>query len=79
MNVVVDNGNVQEGDIFTLFGNAPVLVVKPMLLQDLMVLVKAYNSKSKAIQCGRSGQIPAGFSEFKANKILTLWIWNPTE
>ena len=79
MNVVIDNGNVLETDIPTLFGDEPVLVVKPMTLQELMVVVKAYNSKTKAIQCGRSGEIPSGFTKFKANKILTLWIWNPSE
>lgn len=79
MNIVIDNGNVLPGDIFTVFGLAEVLVLPPMSLPDLMVKVKAYPSKSKAIQAGRSGEIPQGFTEFKANKKLTIWIWNPSE
>lgn len=47
----------------------------PNLLKDLRV----YESTSEARRAGRDGPIPPGWSEMKASKRRTLWIWNPTE
>jgi hypothetical protein len=78
-NVVVDNGNVRESDILTLFGpNARVHFTKCTTMQALMKEMGVFPSTSEATRAGRVGPIPRGFTDdFKASKKRRLWIWNP--
>lgn len=79
MNIVIQNGFVQDSDLFTLFGLESIINSTAPNLETLMVELKIYQSKSKAIKDGRKGPIPLGFTEFKASKKKTIWIWNPSE
>ena len=77
-NIVVDNGNVRETDVATLFDDKPVHFTKFTTIQALMKELGIFPSTSEAIRAGRVGPIPTGFTDdFKASKKRRLWIWNP--
>ncbi|MCP4528559.1 MAG: hypothetical protein GY833_21990 [Aestuariibacter sp.] len=78
-NIVVSHAPWLESDIPTLFEGEEVLYCDAQDLPNLMVEVGAYPSTSKARHAGRQGALPQGYTEFKASKKRTLYIWNPTE
>ena len=77
MNVVVEGSSYTLRDLELLFPDEPVVLVKEMPLPSLLKLLKVYKSANQAIRAGRTGDIPKGFTELKASKKVTLWIWNP--
>lgn len=66
-------------DLELLFPGEQVIVVQDMPLPSLLKTLKVYKSSNQAIRAGRVGSIPTGFTELKASKKVTLWIWNPSE
>lgn len=78
-NIVIENSKWTERDIQLLFQNEPVKFSSASDIQSLMVETGIYSSKSKAIKDGRAGEIPKGWTEYKANKKTRIWIWNPDE
>ena len=79
MNIVVKTSPWLKSDIKTLFGDEEVTFVDDILMPTLLAQLKIYKSASQARQAGREGDIPKGYTEFKASKKRTLYIWNPTE
>lgn len=79
-NVVVKHSKWQEKDIELLFEDEEVHFTEATCLSVLMKELGIFSSTSEARRAGRVGPIPEGFTfEFKANKKVRLWIWNPTE
>lgn len=79
MNIVIDNGNVLDTDIPTLYGEEDVITSSSKNLTDLCVSLKLYKSKSECVRAGRVGPIPPGWNVLKGNKTTTLYVWNPTD
>lgn len=84
MNIVVKDSKWKESDITTLFGDwngdvEEVKFVDDMPMPNLMVELGIFPSTSKARQANRIGDIPSGWTQYKASRKVTLWIWNPTE
>lgn len=79
MNIVVKSSKWRCTDLSTLYADEEVTFVELMPLPNLLVELGIFPSTSKARQAGREGNIPLGWSEYKASKKVTLWIWNPTE
>lgn len=80
MNLIIKNSNVIPSDKETLFGDEEVVFIKEQMdMSQLMVKLGIYKSSSKARHAGRTGDIPIGWTEYKASKKVTLFIWNPTE
>jgi len=78
-NIIVKSSDWAHSDAKTLFEDEEVYWTDS---QDISVLMKElgiYESTSKARQAGRKGPIPSGFTQFKASKKITIWIWNPHE
>lgn len=78
-NVVVSSSPWTDRDLELLFGDEPIHFTSAEDMPRLMVELEAYPSTSKARQAGRVGDIPNGWTEFKASKKRQVWIWNPTE
>lgn len=80
-NIIVKNSKWTPHDVNFLFPtDEPKHFTECNTIEDLMVELDIYPSKSKARQTGRVGPIASGWSEIKANKRrLTLYIWNPSE
>ncbi len=78
-NVVVQGSKWKYSDLATLFDNEPVHFTNETDISRLMVEMGIYPSTSAARRAGRQGNIPKGWTEFKASKKRFLWIWNPTE
>lgn len=79
MNIVVKGSSFTSRDIELIFGGEPVQFVEVQPIQNLLKNLGIYPSTSKAIQAGKSGLIPIGYTEYKASKKATLYIWNPSE
>lgn len=79
INVIIQNGNVQTRDREILFQDEPVVVLEPQSLSNMLVALGVFKSNTQARQAGRIGDIPPGYSEFKGNKKVFLFVWNPTE
>ena len=79
MNIVVKSSKWRRADLGTLYADEEVTFVELIPLPNLLVELGIFPSTSKARQAGRTGNIPLGWSEYKASKKVTLWIWNPTE
>lgn len=79
MNLVVKASKWREEDLTTLFGDESVEFIDDIDLSKLAVQLGAYKSTSQARKSGRVGQIPKGWTEWKPNKKMRAWIWNPTE
>ncbi len=82
MNIVVKDSSWLESDIATLYGDysgniEQVTFVDNMPIPNLLVELGVFASTSKARQAGRTGDIPIGWTEYKASKKRTLWVWNP--
>jgi hypothetical protein len=78
-NIVIKNSPWLESDIPTLFENEEVLYATSSELSALMKEVGVYKSTSEARRANRQGDIPIGYTEFKASKKVRLYIWNPSE
>ncbi len=78
-NVIIFNDNVQETDQWTLFGDEEVHITTTTDLPRLLVELGIYKSTSEARRAGRTGEVPSGWTEFKASRKRRLWIWNPYE
>lgn len=92
--IVVDNGNVKDWDVETIFGfegtiwgfdgrpDPPVNVIKPgeFTMIDLLVMLGTFPSKSQARKNWKGPvDIPGGYSEWTCGKMRRqLNIWNPT-
>lgn len=80
MNVVIGSSCWLESDLRLIFDGEPYQIASATDLPTLMVEFGIYPSKSKAIQAGRTGEIPKGYThQFKASKKVTMYIWNPSE
>ena len=79
-NVIIAGSDWRESDKETLFGDEHIVVREADSLQDLLVKLGCYKSKTQARQAGRWGPIPLGWTDqFKASKKRRLWIWNPRD
>lgn len=79
MNLVVHDSPWTPEDLATLFGDEQVEFIDDMDLSKLAVQCGAYISTSQARKAGRVGKIPGGWTEWKPNKKMRAWLWNPTE
>lgn len=79
INILLNNDNVQPQDLEYIFSNEPTQTVVSENLTDLVCELGLFKSKSQARKAGRVGDIPVGYSEYKANKKTYLFIWNPSE
>ena len=78
-NIIVDNDNVLDSDKELIFGDEEVITTEVMSLPNLLHTLGVYKSTSQARKAGRVGDIPTGYTEYKASKKVRLFIWNPTE
>lgn len=80
-NIVIGTSPYTLRDLEILFDKEPVHVTERPIndLPDLLVYCGVYASRSKARQAGRVGDVPLGYTELKASKKVTLYIWNPSE
>ena len=86
LNVIVDNGNSDPEDLW-LFANddgtndQEVMVISSVIdIFDLLLLLRAFPSKSQARKNWKGGGILDGWSEFRVGKFKHhLCIWNPQE
>lgn len=79
MNIVVKDSPWTKRDLEIIYEDEEVIFVDNIQLPTLLAQLKVYKSASQARQAGRVGEIPAGYTELKASKKRTLYIWNPTE
>lgn len=79
MNIVMANSQYTHRDLEILFDGEDCVFSSAENITDLVVGLGLYKSKSQARAAGREGAIPFGFTEYKANKTTTIWIWNPSE
>lgn len=79
MNVVIASSSYTHRDLELLFDNEDVIFSNTTNITDLVCELGLYKSKSQARSAGRVGDIPTGFTEYKGNKVTTIWIWNPSE
>lgn len=79
MNIIVKKSAFTGRDLSLVFGDEPIHFTEHQYIQNLLKDLGIYNSTSKAIQAGKCGLIPSGYTEYKASKKVTLFIWNPSE
>jgi len=79
MNIVVQSSKYTPRDLELIFPDEQVIAVPNVPLPTLLKMLKVYKSASEAIRAGRTGEIPTGYTELKASKKRTIYIWNPTE
>lgn len=79
MNIVVKTSPWTKRDLEIIYEDEGVEFVDDVQLPTLLAQLKIYKSASQARQAGRVGNIPTGYTELKASKKKTLYIWNPTE
>ena len=79
MNIVIQGSPFTPRDLAVIFPDEPVLVVPNTGIPNMLKALGVYKSSNQAIRAGRIGEIPTGYTEFKASKKVTLYIWNPTE
>jgi hypothetical protein len=84
-NVIIDNGNVLEGDVPLFFAeNEPENLVfsKSKDMWELLTELKLFPSKSQARKdpkWGKIPEIPKGFNEFEfGKKKIKVFIFNPS-
>jgi hypothetical protein len=78
-NIIVRDSKWTMADITTLFNDEEVYFTAQVLIPNLMVELGIFPSTSAARRANRVGNIPTGWTEFKASKKRKIWIWNPTE
>lgn len=78
-NIVIKDSPWLESDIKTIFEDEEVLYAESSELSALMKEAGVYKSTSEARRANRHGEIPLGYTEFKASKKVRLYIWNPSE
>lgn len=78
MNIVVQSSKYTSRDLELIFPNEQVIAVPNVPLPTLLKMLKVYKSAGEAIRAGRTGEIPTGYTELKASKKRTIYIWNPT-
>lgn len=78
-NIIIKNEFLQDSDQKMLFDDEPVVFSNANTIEELLVELGCFTSKSQARKAGREGPVPGGFTQFKATKKKWLWIWNPTE
>lgn len=76
-NVVIKDSYWLESDIKVLFEDEDVYFADSTELSALMKETGVFPSSSKARNAGRHGEIPKGYTEYKASKKRRLYIWNP--
>tara|TARA_Y100000592_G_C5396454_1_gene280885 strand:- start:747 stop:986 length:240 start_codon:yes stop_codon:yes gene_type:complete len=79
MNIVVQSSKYTPRDLELIFPNEQVIAVPNVPLPTLLKMLKVYKSAGEAIRAGRTGEIPTGYTELKASKKRTIYIWNPTD
>lgn len=81
MNIIIKNSKWKKKDIKWIFGDFDSVedyeIIEAKEIQDLLVKIGAYKSRSECRRAGREGELPTGYNEFKASKKLYLYIWNP--
>jgi hypothetical protein len=75
MNIIITDSKWDCSD-FNLF-DEPIYFMTAKDLPNLLVKAGVYRSTSQARRAGRVGDVPKGWTELKASKKHTLWIWNP--
>lgn len=79
MNIVISGSPYTQRDLDLLFGEEQIILAQNVALPTLLKTLKIYKSSNQAIRAGRKGDIPTGYTELRASKKVTLYIWNPTE
>lgn len=79
MNIVVNQSDWTSRDIELLFSGEPVEFVDNKPLPNLLAELGVYKSTTQARKAGRVGELPKGWSEIKASKKVTIWLWNPQD
>ena len=85
MNIIVKSSCWKQEDIPLLYGDInsteieDVIYVEDIPIPNLLVNLGIFKSTSQARRAGRTGNIPKGWTQYKASRKTTLWIWNPTE
>lgn len=79
MNIVVNQSPYTQDDLEIIFDCEEVKFVDDIELSHLLCDLGVYKSRSMARRAKRFGAIPKGYTEYKASKKVTLFIWNPTE
>ena len=85
-NIVTSYSKWTEGELRTLFFRigekldmSQVHLSDSTKLEDLMLEIGAYPSKSESKRAGRLGPIPIGWTHMWANKKRQIYIWNPSD
>ena len=79
MNVVIKSSKATKRDIEVVFNNEKFCFAESLNLDSLCKEFGVYKSTSDARRAGREGRVPAGYSEIKVSKMVTLFIWSPDE
>lgn len=79
MNLVVNGSRWTERDLQLIFNGEPVVFVDNIPIPNLLVHLGIFKSMSQARQAGRTGNIPSGYTEYKASRKVHLYIWNPSQ
>ena len=79
MTVVIKSSKATKRDIEVVFNSEKFLFVESLTLDSLCKELGVYKSTSDARRAGREGKVPVGYSEIKASKKITLFVWNPDE
>jgi hypothetical protein len=78
-NIVIQDSPWIASDIPTLFEDEEVFFSTSFELSSLMKELGVYKSTSEARRNNRKGEIPLGYTQYKASKKVILYIWNPSE
>ena len=77
MNIVIKDSKYTQRDLDLIFNSRDIVFAAAITLDQLCKELDIYKSTSEARRAGRIGNIPIGYSEIKASKLHTLYIWNP--
>lgn len=77
MNIVIKDSKYTQRDLDLIFQNEDIVFAAATTLDSLCKELGIYKSTSEARRAGRIGDVPVGYSEIKASKLHTLYIWNP--
>jgi hypothetical protein len=79
MNIVIKSSKVTKRDLECVFNSEKFCFAESLTIDSLCKELGVYKSTSDARRAGREGRVPTGYSEIKASKKITLFIWNPDE